>query len=353
MLQEIRRVQRFGRSTLMISLPAEWVKSVGLSPGDTVNIEVLEDGTLRLAPLSMVGRRRERVLTVRVSSGSSENLLTRSIYAGYILGMDRIVIESVSGVLSEVHLKVIRGVVRLLIGSEIIEHTPKKVIIQIMIDPSKYSATAVVGRMSNLVRFMIQHIQTSIIEEKPHLLNEVAELENEVDRLHALSARQLLLAQANRSVSKYLGIKPTLVTEYRAVVRSFEEAADSLYRASEILVVRGSEILAKLARMSEIVKEATDTLLLIVDRVDRCLSQLDPYLINEALNLITEYHSHIRKYNEMLFKEFGLDEAYLAIREFVDRLNEASNALETVAETAFDIAIEKTGETLDISRAYL
>jgi len=54
-----------------------------------------------------------------------------------------------------------------------------------------------------------------------------------------------------------------------------------------------------------------------------------------------------------VFRELGLDEAYLTIREFSDRLYEVSREMETIAETAFDIAIEKTGEVLDISRTYV
>ncbi len=352
-MPEVRRVQKFGRSTLMISLPAEWVKSVGLSPGDAVNIEVLEDGSLRLTPLGLATQKKERVLRVRVSPGSSESLLTRTIYAGYVLGMDRIVIESVSGVLSETHLRIIRDMTRLLIGTEIIEHTPKRIIIQILIDPSKYSAMAIISRMSNLVRFMVQHLETAILERKPHLLNEVKELENEVDRLHALTARQLILTQINKMVGKYLGIKPTLATEYRAVVRAYEEAADTLDRAADLLLSNGDVVIEKLSSKIDIFKESMDMLLLIIDRVDRCLTQPDPYLVNEALNLIAEYRSHMRKYNEMLFREVGLDEAYLTVREFIDRLGETANAFETIAETAFDIAIERTGEALDISKSFV
>jgi len=352
-LPEVRRVQKFGRSTLMISLPAEWVKSVGLNPGDAVNIEVLEDGSLRLTPLSIATRKKERELRVKVSSGSSESLLTRTIYAGYVLGMDKIVIESISGVLSETHLRIVRDMIRLLIGTEIIEYTPKKIVIQILIDPSKYSTMAVIGRMSNLVRFMVQHIETAITENKPHLLNEVRELENEVDRLHALTARQLILTQVNKMIGKYLGIKPTLATEYRAVIRAYEEAADTLDKAANILLSNGKEVIEKIRSKLDVFKEFIDMLLLIIDRVDRCLSQPDPYLVNEALNLIAEYRNHIRKYNEMLFRELGLDKTYLTIREFIERLGEAANALETIAETAFDIAVEKTGEVLDISKSFV
>ncbi len=352
-MPEVRRVQKFGRSTLMISLPSTWVKSVGLSPGDTVSIEVLEDGTLRLAPLTMLQKKKGRKLVIRVSQSSSENLLVRAIYAGYILGMDTIVVETVDGVLSESHLRVIRSVVRSLIGAEVIENTPGKMTIQVLIDASKYSASTIIGRMANLVKFMIQHIQTALLENRPYLLNEVMELESEVDRLHALTVRQLLLSQTNRTLGRYLGIKPSLATEYRGVVRAFEEAADALSTSAEILIKGDVNVFEKLQNTKDMLKECMDTLLLIVDRIDKCLRNLNPYMVNEVLNLIKEYHGHIRKYNELVFKELGLDRAYLIIREFTDRLNEVSREMETVAETAFDIAIEKTGETLDISKAYV
>lgn len=352
-MPEVRRVQKFGRSTLMISLPSTWVKSVGLSPGDTVSIEVLEDGTLRLAPISMMQKKEEKKLKIKVSQGSSETLLTRAIYAGYLLGMDIIIVESTNGVMSEPHLRVIRNTVKNLIGAEIIENTPSKITIQVLIDASKYSAATIISRMGNIVRFMIQHIQTAIIEGKQYLLNEVLELEGEVDRLHALTVRQLLLSQTNRTLGKYLGIKPSLATEYRGVVRAFEEAADALYSAAEILINGGEGVMQKLKNTEDTLKECLDTLLLIVDRTDKSLKTMNPYLVNEVINLIHEYHGHIKKYNEMVFKTLGLDESYLVIREFIDKLNEVSREMESVAETAFDIAIEKTGEVLDISKAYL
>ncbi|MCD6323574.1 MAG: phosphate uptake regulator PhoU [Desulfurococcales archaeon] len=352
-MTEVRRVQKFGRSTLMISLPSSWVKSVGLSPGDTVGIEVLEDGTLRLAPLSMMKKKAERVLKIKVGHASSETLLTRAIYAGYLLGMDTIVIESTGGVLSEEQLKIIRNTVVNLIGAEIIENTPNKITMQVLIDASKYSAATIISRMGNLVRFMIQHIETAILEGKGYLLKEVTELEKEVDRLHALTVRQLLLSQVNRSLGKYLGIKPSLATEYRGVVRAFEEASDALSEAAEILMKGGNDVLKKLRDRDDMLKECLDTLLLIVDRTDRSLKTMDPYLVNEVINLIKEYYGHVSKYNEMVFKRLGLDKSYLSIREFIDRLNEVSREMETIAETAFDIAIEKTGELLDISKTYV
>ncbi|HDJ51386.1 MAG TPA: hypothetical protein ENF25_04225 [Thermoprotei archaeon] len=179
------------------------------------------------------------------------------------------------------------------------------------------------------------------------------ELETEVDRLYALTVRQLLLSQINRTLGKYLGIKPSLGTEYREVVSAFEEASDALYAAAEILINGGKDVIEKLKDTEDTLKECLDTLLLIVDRTDRSLKTMDPYLVNEVINLINEYHLHIKKYNEMAFKKLGLDESYLVIREFIDKMNEVSREMESVAETAFDISIDKMGDVLDISKTYL
>lgn len=47
---EIRKVQQVGYSTLVVSLPRDWVKEVGLKQGDVVSLMRDADGTLRLFP---------------------------------------------------------------------------------------------------------------------------------------------------------------------------------------------------------------------------------------------------------------------------------------------------------------
>ncbi|MEM2735030.1 MAG: AbrB/MazE/SpoVT family DNA-binding domain-containing protein, partial [Candidatus Bathyarchaeia archaeon] len=45
---ERRRIQLVGRSTLTVSLPASWVKRVGLKKGDLVLLSPEKDGSLRI-----------------------------------------------------------------------------------------------------------------------------------------------------------------------------------------------------------------------------------------------------------------------------------------------------------------
>lgn len=360
-MPEVRRIQRFGKSTLMVSLPAGWVRSMKLSPGDSVSIDLMEDGSLRIMPLYMSQKREEKLLQIKVSRNSSEVLLARSVVAGYLLGADVIVVDAMDGVLSETHLKTVRDLVKELLGAEILEHTPSKVSIQILIDPSKYSALNLLNRLLNRVKFMIQHLQIAVIDNKPYLLREIEEIEKEVDRLHALAIRQFLQAQNDRSLGKYLGIKTSLIPEYRGIVKGLEEVADALSSAAQVLKEldeRGQ--LSLFNYESNILKESLDYLFMTVERIDKVFKTLDLYVANEVINTVTEYYTLIRKYDELFFRSLKqeepnklFDKGYVLVREFIDRLIEAGRSLESVSEALFDISIEKAGTTLDICKIFI
>jgi len=52
MLQNERRLQKIGSSVLM-SLPAEWIKTLGLKKGDILSIENNEDNSITIFPASI------------------------------------------------------------------------------------------------------------------------------------------------------------------------------------------------------------------------------------------------------------------------------------------------------------
>ncbi|MFP3209211.1 MAG: AbrB/MazE/SpoVT family DNA-binding domain-containing protein, partial [Nitrososphaeria archaeon] len=45
-----RKAQKIGYSTLAVTLPKDWVKQVGIKPGDIVSMIRLEDGSLKIKP---------------------------------------------------------------------------------------------------------------------------------------------------------------------------------------------------------------------------------------------------------------------------------------------------------------
>ncbi len=347
-LREIRRVQKFGKSTLMVSLPAEWVRAIGLRPGDQVSIDVLDDVSIRISPLSAAKHRKELATTITVSRSAPESLLGRTVYALYLLGVDRIEVSSEESVMPENILRALKSAAKTLIGVEITEYSPSRIVLQVLIDSSKYSATAIINRMLELVKTMFEYIETYIASGAVHLLREVQELEVEVDRLNALIARQLVDLIRHRGLVKQTELRDVFVTEYRSIAKGIEEVADSLSEIAEIMLERGPALVEKMRREASVLSECMDMAVLIVDRLTKALGQEDLALANELLDLVAEYRGHFKKYADLMHRSLGLDEMYLSIKDVLERFAVVSKSLESIAEEVFDINVWKSPETIRI-----
>lgn len=347
-MREVRRVQKFGKSTLMVSLPAEWVRSIGLRQGDPVSIDILEDNSVRVSPLSAGKQSKEFLTSINVGKNASESLLGRVIYALYLLGVDRIEVLSEESVMPENLLRSLRNVAKTLIGVEITEYSPSRIVLQILIDSSKYSAIAVINRMLELVRSMFEYIETYVASGAVHLLQEVQELEIEVDRLNALIVRQLVDLIKHKGLAKQLGVRDTLATEYRSIAKSLEEAADSLSEIAVILQERGPVLLEKMRREISVLSECIDMAVLIIDRIIKTLNYEDLALANELLDLVAEYRGHFKKYADLMYKTLGLDEMYLSIKDMLERFAVAGKSLESIAESVFDINVWRSPELIKL-----
>lgn len=82
---DVRRVQKLGSSSLVVTLPKSWVKSVGLKPGDAV-IVVQEGQTLRIVPAREPEEAGEGGVQLY---GSTAQDAQRIIWCLYVLGPDR------------------------------------------------------------------------------------------------------------------------------------------------------------------------------------------------------------------------------------------------------------------------
>jgi len=102
-MMEARKVQKVGHSTLIVSLPKEWVVEVGLKQGDIVSFRRESDGGITIYP-GLTRERESYRYVVSADLCNSPNLLTRIITANYLTGHDTI--QVVSGKeLSKQHLE--------------------------------------------------------------------------------------------------------------------------------------------------------------------------------------------------------------------------------------------------------
>ncbi len=346
---ETRRVQRFGKSTLMVSLPADWVKTVNLKPGDTVTIVIDDDNTLRIFPTFAKPEKRERRLIIRTSRVINAGLLYKVINSAYTLGYDKIIIEVVDGFLDEDHLKTIRKLIKELIGAEIIEHMPSRVVIQVFIDPTKYSIQGIINRMGSILRSMINYVFLVILEDKLHYITEIHELGEELERLNNLATRQTFVGQIDKMYASSLNIKSYMLPRYRTITRSFSLIGESIVEAAEILSRLSPSDRKLLRGLADELRELMD---LYITCVDKALSVILEPNIARAYNtdlLSNELSLHISRFVEKHNDQLKTAENYTQILEFMDRFRRTATDISVVSDVSFDLALEKHEGIVDLS----
>ena len=344
---EVRRVQKFGKSTLMVSLPAEWVKEVGLSPGESVYLEVDEDGSLKVYPPNMKLQNAAKEVKVLLSNNIMPEIVTRIIYGLYILGFDKIEIESKDKLFNEDILRKVKEAVRSLIGYEITVQNVDYIQIQSFLDPTKYTMTILLNRLINNLKQMLHYLSLGIKEGSRTFLQETIELEKEVDRLYYLALRQLILSQSNRSLAYMIGVKRIQLIGNRILIKAIEESADEISEAATDLLTLTPQELEEVKNywnnMFDLIEQSTA----IIDHTMKVLTKEDAKLINETMEelrtlrrvLISEATnienstSNIKNYRILI-----------AIRTVNLRLYNAIRRMEPIVEIAFNRSLENNKE---------
>ena len=91
---ERRKVQRFGPSSLCISLPKDWTKSIDIKAGDTLNVVQEQDGSLKIVPRDEAKEPERKGYTINCDHIEATSHLVRLIVAIYMMGVDTITISS-------------------------------------------------------------------------------------------------------------------------------------------------------------------------------------------------------------------------------------------------------------------
>ena len=179
---EQRRLVRLGRSTLVVSLPADWVKKKGLKAGDMLTL-VINDAFIKIVP-SGTPSGSKVVATIEVKERVEG--LYRAIIATYIAGADIIKITFEDGQLLFQIMKQVKMAMNNLIGLEIVEQNPNEMVLQVFISGAEQSPKELTKRLIGLLTLMINQVIRGGGE-----VEYLEELENEVDKLYRLALRTL------------------------------------------------------------------------------------------------------------------------------------------------------------------
>jgi len=171
---EARRVQKLGASSLIVTLPKEWVRDLDIKPGDIVYLK-REGPTIRLIPQST--GRLERIPSVYVRERSDLEIIGTLVNCVYLTGLNgaRLIVENPE-------LKPIAGLevkkqALNLLGVEVYEDGEEAVQIRVLIDIDQSKARIMVKslisdivRTLRILRSLVSREMKSIHKEELELI---------------------------------------------------------------------------------------------------------------------------------------------------------------------------------------
>ncbi len=221
---ESRKVQLTGGSTLVVSLPREWARSVGIKPQDEVYLIPQSDMSLLLTADGSIEKPSESSITI--TSAENDDEILRKFIAYYIAGFD-IVRFQFKTHSPEVRSR-LKGHIRdKLIGVEIVEETSEAILAQCLHGHVDLPLKKALSRMAILTSAMQLDSVSSLCSGNIDIARDIIERDDEVDRFAHFIARQLNLAVHNRMLIQDIGLSTSQdCLSYRLIVKSIERIAD-------------------------------------------------------------------------------------------------------------------------------
>lgn len=347
---EVRKVQKVGHSTLTVSLPRDWVEQVGLKQGNVVTLRRTDDGCLRLVP-GLAGEKTEStVAIVKADLCREHELLSRIITGNYIQGRDSVIITSTKDLTSE-HLWEIRSTVQRLMGLSIVEQTPKQVVIQSFVDPSKFPVSGLIQRLHKVGLSMQQAAMTALLEKRQDIAGEVLQMENEADRIYWLIVRQLILGTTKLTVARGIGVfNPQQVLGNRVVAKYLECIADCAENeAKEVIGIKDEDYEKHMSVLEEIA-DMNKAVRLISENTMKAFTKLDVGLANKSIEDGARAQSRNRKISEKIVDDMSNRNVALALRSIAWHLTETARYCQMIAEVTINRYLEEPSELCSFNK---
>src|SRR5918999_1619146 len=217
-----RRLQKIG-SSMLISLPSEWIKNNNLKKGNMVMIEVNRNNSVSLYPSDI---ETEDVKEVNIPHPQlSMDSLTNQIYGAYLLGYDVIRIKGKSQISFD-DRELIKLAMRKLVGLEIVDENGSNIISQFLLDANTLDAEKILRRMSSIVAGMYKDTLIGIQKKENGSKKSIVSRDDEVDRQYFLLVRLIRSAMMDQKLASKLNLSNIDILDYRIAANHLESAGD-------------------------------------------------------------------------------------------------------------------------------
>lgn len=275
---EIRKLQTTAAGTFIVTIPKEWAAQMKMKRGDLVSLQ-LEQENVVITPTNAKPPSETR--SVAIDEFKDQKLLELCITASYIQGHDVTEIVSKEKMLPD-QKRWVRHAVEGLIGVEIAEDYADRVVLQNLVDPSRFEMDKLLERFSLTSKAVFQDAINAFIARDFELAQDAFERGEESTKLYRLLMRLAIQAARSRRVrdEMNLGDFSTVTTKIIAI----RELGRIAYYAMRIAQHVG-EIDSKLEEsIGALIQRMTKATIEMQEQAFRALSTKDLALASSVID---------------------------------------------------------------------
>ncbi|QUC64688.1 phosphate uptake regulator PhoU [Nitrosopumilus sp. K4] len=284
MTKFIRRLQKIG-SSILVSLPKEWIDANNLDKSSQVEIETGHD-SISISANKETRPTKELVITYPLPK--EENIVA-DITGAYLLGYDIIQINSKSILPGEDREK-IRNSMRRLVGMEIVEEDASNINMQFLLDSTTLNPEKILKRMSSIALGMYEDVCNGLISNDKSNLQTLSNRDVEVNRQYFLLVRLIRSTLVDKKLANVFNLGNIDVLDYRVAANLLENAGDTIVELSD-LIYNSSLSEDNLKKIHGIVQNFH----IIAEKSIDAFTKPDRLLAIEAISLHKEFQEKLAK----------------------------------------------------------
>jgi phosphate uptake regulator len=280
----IRRLQRIG-SSILVSLPKEWIIANNLDKSSQVELETGED-TISISANKEIRPTKELVISYPLPK--DENIVA-DITGAYLLGYDIIQIISRSVIPGEDREK-IRNSMRRLVGMEIIEEDASHINMQFLLDATTLNPEKILKRMSSIALGMYDDVSNGLILNDKSNLQTLSKRDVEVNRQYFLLVRLIRSTLVDKKLANVFNLENIDILDYRVAANLLENAGDTIVELANF-IYNSSLSNEHLKKIFDVVKNFNT----LAEKSIDAFTKPDRRLAIEAISLHKKYQENLSK----------------------------------------------------------
>jgi len=244
----IRRLQKIG-STILVSLPKEWVDDNKLSKSTEVE---LETGQNSISITINKDNKPSKEVIISYPLPKEENI-SADLTGAYLLGYDIIRIKGKTTIPVNDREKILESM-RRLVGVEIVEEDSSNINIQFLLDATSLSPEKILRRMSTIALGMFNDTLNSLLSDDKTNLQTLPNRDDEINRQYFLLVRLIRSTMMDKRLASAFNMENIDILDFRIAANLLETAGDTIVELGN-LISKTSISKNDLKKIYDVVKE--------------------------------------------------------------------------------------------------